>query len=92
MKVVWTQGAADDLESIVVHIRRDSPDAARRVAKVIFDTIMSLPSTPFRGRRRTEDAGREIVFTPWPYIAVYEVVGEILYVKAVRHTSRSWDR
>jgi len=90
MRIVWTQGAADDLESIVVHIQRDSPDAARRVAKVIFDTIMSLPSTPFRGRKRTEDSGREIVFAPWPYIAVYEVAGEIIYVKAIRHTSRNW--
>lgn len=88
MRVVWTQEAADDLESIVNHIRRDSPDAAQRVAKEIFDTIMSLPSTPFRGRKREENAGREIVFALWPYIAVYELIDERLYVKAIRHTSR----
>jgi plasmid stabilization system protein ParE len=90
MKVVWTEGAADDLEAIVMHIQRDSPDAARRVAKEIFDTIMTLPSLPHRGRKRMEDAGREIVFAPWPYVAVYEVIGEKLYVKAIRHTSRDW--
>jgi plasmid stabilization system protein ParE len=32
MKVVWTEGAAEDLAAIVEHIARDSPDAARGVA------------------------------------------------------------
>ena len=90
MKLIWTQHAADDLESIVIYIQKDSPEAARRVAKFIFDTIATLPSLPHRGRKREEDDGREIVFAPWPYLAVYEVVGETLYIKAIRHTSRHW--
>ena len=49
---------------------------------------MSLPSLPFRGRKREEDSALEIIFAPWPYIAVYEVVEEKLYVQAIRHTSR----
>jgi toxin ParE1/3/4 len=88
MRVIWTTGAADDLASIVEYIASDSPDAGHRVAKVIFDTIQKLPSLPFRGRKRDEDGGREIIFAPWPYVAVYEVVGDKLYVKAIRHTSR----
>lgn len=92
MRVIWTQEAANDLESIVNHIRKDSVDAAQRVAKEIFDTVMALPSFPYRGRKREEDAGREIVFAPWPYIAAYEVIGNELYVKAIRHTSRDWPR
>ncbi len=88
MKVIWSEAAANDLESIVRHISRDSPEAARRVAKEIFDIVMSLPSLPFRGRKREEDSAREIVFAPWPYVAVYEIVGDKLYVKAVRHTAR----
>ena len=90
MKVIWTEHAADDLESIVNQIRKDSPEAARRLAKEIFDTIMTLPALPLRGRKREEDAGRELVFAPWPYIVVYEVVETNLYIKAIRHTSRDW--
>ena len=90
MRVIWTQEAADDLESIVNHIKQDSHDAARRVAKEIFDTIADLRFLPFRGRKREEDISREIVFAPWPYVAVYEVVGTDLYVKAIRHTARDW--
>jgi addiction module RelE/StbE family toxin len=88
MRVIWTYQAAEDLESIVNYIKQDNPEAARRVAKEIFDTVMTLPLFPYRGRKREEDAGREVVFAPWPYIAVYEVVGNDLYIKAIRHTSR----
>lgn len=90
MRVVWSEAAAKDLESIVRHIGIDSPEAARRVAKEIFATVMSLPSLPFRGRKREEDSAREIVFAPWPYVAVYEVLEDKLYIKAVRHTARDW--
>ena len=64
MKVIWTEGAVDDLSGIVRHISHDSPDAGRRVAKEIFSTLMSLPSLPFRGRKREEDASLEIIFAP----------------------------
>ncbi len=52
MKVIWTGGAADDLEEIARYIRRDRPDAAQRVAKAIYDIIMRLESTPYRGTIR----------------------------------------
>ena len=90
MKVTWTEQAADDLESIANHIRKDSAETARRVAKKIFDIIMSLPALLLRGRKREGDAGRELVLAPWPYIAVYEVVETNLYIKAIRRTSRDW--
>ena len=49
MKLIWTVGAASDLEEIVLYIRRDSAPAAQRVASLIFDAILSLKTMPFRG-------------------------------------------
>ena len=88
MRVIWTQAAADDLEAIVEYIYRSSPDAAARVAAHIFDTIVMLASFPQRGKKRDEDDSREIVFVPWPYVAVYQIVHDGLIVEAIRHTSR----
>jgi plasmid stabilization system protein ParE len=90
MKVVWTEGAAQDLTEIVDYIADDSPEAARRVAKHIFDSLMRLAATPYMGRKRSADNSRELVFAPWPYVAVYEVADDKIYIKGIRHTARDW--
>ncbi len=89
MKVIWTDAAADDLEEIHAYIRRDSADSARHVAKAIYDRIMRLRSPLYNGRRR-EDGAFELVIPDLPYIVLYEVVGEAIFIHAVRHTSRDW--
>ncbi len=88
MKIIWTEGAANDLTEIVDYISRDSFEAGRRVAKVIYDQTMSLTSMPYRGRKRSLDDARELLFIPWPYVAIYEVIDEIIFIAGIRHTSR----
>ena len=44
MRVRWTKTAADDLEKIVEFIKKDDHEAARRVAKTIFDAVAALRS------------------------------------------------
>lgn len=83
MNVVWTEGAAQDLTEIVDFIANDSPEAARRVAKQIFDSLTRLGSTPHMGRKRATDSSRELVFAPWPYVAVYEVIEGNVYIKGI---------
>jgi plasmid stabilization system protein ParE len=46
MNVVWTEGAAQDLTEIVDYIADDSPEAARRAAKHIFDSLTRLGRRP----------------------------------------------
>jgi len=51
MRVRWTTKAADDLARIVNYIRKDDPEAARRVATAIFDGVADLRTFPKRGRK-----------------------------------------
>jgi len=90
MKVIWTEGAAEDLKEISDYISKDSPDAAQRVAKAIYDRVMRLKSPLYKGRTREEETSLELVIPSLPYIVLYEVIGEGIFVKAVRHTSRDW--
>ena len=70
--------------------RKDNPEAARRVAKTIFDGVSELRTFPSRGRIGIVDNTRELVFAPWPYIAVYEIVEDQVQVLRIRHASRDW--
>lgn len=73
MRIRWTAPAAQDLYRITRYIRRDNPEAARNIAKTIYEGCESLMHSPRRGRLGVEPGTRELVFSPLPYIAVYRV-------------------
>ena len=58
MEIRWSQPAADDLERICERIERDSPEAARRVARTIYDGCAMLKDFPNLGRTSTRMPGR----------------------------------
>lgn len=68
MRVRWTAPAAQDLYRTISYIRRDNPEAARNVAKTIYDGCTSLSQSPHRGRIGVEPGTRELVFSPLPYM------------------------
>jgi addiction module RelE/StbE family toxin len=89
-RVRWTTDAADDLGHIVARIREDSPSAAQRVAKAIYAGVAALRKFPSRGRRGLAPGTRELLFPPWPYIVVYEIIEDQVQILRVRHASQNW--
>ena len=90
MRVRWTTTAAGDLAHIVDYIRKDNPGAARRVAQIIYQGIAGLRKFPNIGRIGLAENTRELVFSPWPYIAVYEIIGDQVQVLRIRHAAQDW--
>jgi toxin ParE1/3/4 len=90
MRVRWTTDAADDLTHIVERIREDNPESARRVAQTIYTGVAALTTSPYRGRPGSVENTRELIFAPWPYIAVYEVIDDQIQVLRIRHASQLW--
>lgn len=90
MRVRWTAAAADDLTHIVEYIRNDNPAAAQRVARTIYRSIEKLGKFPRTGRIGLAENTRELVFAPWPYIAVYEIIDDTVQVLRVRHAAQDW--
>lgn len=89
--VQWSDDALDDLERQVVHIAKDNPAAARRVAKRIRETGDAL------GEFATGHPGRvagtyEKSVNRLPYIIAYALNDDdtVLTVLHVVHTSRNW--
>ena len=90
MRVRWTGPAADDLQDIVRFIRNDNPTAARKMAALIVDAVMNLRKMPYRGRPGLVPGTRELVFAPYPYVAVYEVISDSVQVLRIRHAAQDW--
>jgi addiction module RelE/StbE family toxin len=90
MRLRWTTTALDDFVRVVERNRADNPEAALRVARTIYEAINLLRTFPNRRRVGRAKDTRELVFPPWPYIVVYEIVGEQVLVLRVRHASQDW--
>lgn len=90
MRVRWTTTAASDLAHIVDYIRKDNPPAARRVAQTIYQGIARLRKFPGTGRVGLAEDTRELVFSPLPYIAIYEIAGNQVPVPCIRHAAQDW--
>lgn len=83
--------AADDLERICDRIERDDPEAARRVARTIYDGCSQLSDFPYLGRASSRMAGRrELTFSPLPYIVVYRVTEHAVEISRIFHGAQDW--
>jgi toxin ParE1/3/4 len=85
IRIRWTAPAAEDLNRIVRYIRRNSPEAARKVAQTIYEECASLTNSPNRGRKGNEPGTQELVFVPLPYIAVYRVTDSAVEILRIWH-------
>ena len=90
MHVRWSPAAAADLSGIVQYIRQENPEAARRVAKTIYESAASLRDFPFKGRIGRVDGTRELALSPLPFILVYRVLRDAVEIANVIHGAQKW--
>ncbi len=70
-RVMWSEGAIADLESIVGYIAMEDPDSALRILDLLRARAAALESMPRRGRvvpelqRHGIGIYRELVEPPW---------------------------
>ena len=91
MKILFTSRAKFDISEIVHYISQDNPQAARKWAESIFDSIKSLEEFPSLGRvvpEYSEESIREII--QGQYRIVYKVnqSEEEIYIVAIHHSKR----
>ena len=91
MDVRWSLPAAEDLERICERIERDNPDAARRVARTLYDGCSQLKDFPHLGRASIRVTGRrELVFPPLPYVVVHQVTEHAVEISRIFHGAQDW--
>ncbi|MCL4497251.1 MAG: type II toxin-antitoxin system RelE/ParE family toxin [Deltaproteobacteria bacterium] len=88
-KIIWTFGAADDLEATATYIARDSGFYARSFVREIRDASLSLKEFPERGRMVPEfsnTAVRELFIKE--YRLIYKIKESRIVVLGIIHGKR----
>jgi len=88
-RVIWTPGAASDLERAYLFLAEKDADAAIKVLDVIDDSSKILEHFPNAGRpaEDLEPEHRELLipFGGSGYILLYRVENTLVHILAVRH-------
>jgi len=92
MQVRWTTAAATDLENIADYLFEKTPQNAARLIRDICAAVLSLRTYPNRGRSGKKSETRELVLPSLPYVVVYKVAGDTLYVARILHGAQNWPR
>ena len=85
MQLRWTEEAADDLEHIAGYLLTHTPSRAQDLIRAVYDAPSDLLTFPHRGRQGKKEGTRELVLSPLPYIVVYKVLGDVIFVVRILH-------
>jgi plasmid stabilization system protein ParE len=88
MRLRYTRPALADLDSILDHIRANSPQGEARVRARIEAIVNLLLSHPRIGVRTEDPNIRRINTSPHPYLIFYEIADDEIVIHAVRHGAR----
>jgi toxin ParE1/3/4 len=90
MELRWTQEAAADLERIADYLSVHAPERAERLVRALYEAPSSLLTFPNRGRSGKKEGTRELVMSPLPYIVIYRVREDTVYVIRILHGAQQW--
>ncbi len=90
VKLLWSLFAVSDREDIFDYIEADSPRAAARIDDHIETQVDRLMTLPEIGRPGRVSGTRELVIQRTPYVAVYEIKGDMVRILRVLHGARQW--
>ncbi|WP_044562113.1 type II toxin-antitoxin system RelE/ParE family toxin [Azospirillum sp. B4] len=88
MKVRYTRAASAELAAILDYIDERSPSGARNVKRRLQDIVTILAAHPYVGRLTKRPGIRRAVATPYPYLILYQVMGDGIVIHGFRHTAR----
>ena len=92
MKLRWTDGAIEDLQSAHEYLAAENEKASAESADRIVSAVERLEQFPQMGRTGRVDATRELVVTGTPFIAAYRLKRDSIQILAILHAARKWPR
>ncbi len=90
MKLVWSALALNDRIGHFNYIAGDSVAAAIKVDDAIEAKAEKLTDFPENGRPGRVSGTRELVITGLPYILIYSIRGDDVFILRVLHGAQQW--
>jgi len=92
LRVAWSKGAERNLDSVEAYIAQDNTAAvAKTVVKIVKRTFVQLSKHPASGKPGRISGTREHIFPEIPYIVIYSVRGDIIFILQVFHTDQDFE-
>ncbi len=66
------------------------PERASHLVRRLYEPPGTLLTFPNRGRPGKKEGTRELVMSPLPYIIVYAVRGDAVFVVRILHGAQQW--
>lgn len=88
MQLFWTDNAFAQRLAIFDYIASDNADAAIALDRLFLSASQQLKSFPRLGKPGRIGGTRELVVRA-PYILVYEIVDDAIYILAVHHGAQN---
>jgi addiction module RelE/StbE family toxin len=90
VRLKWTRGASQDLETVERYISRDNPDAAIDTVLEIIRRVEILAEHPGMGRPGRLEGSRELVLGSLPYVVPYVHQSDTIMILRVLHGAMKW--
>lgn len=88
-RLIWSDDAETDLDSITDYIARDDVMAAIGVRDEIEHQVQRLRNFPLTGRAGRVEGTRELVVPGTPFIVIY-TTNEAVRIVRVLHGAQQW--
>ena len=82
--------AVRDLEEIAAYLFEKTPQHAPELIRKIYDAPSVLKTFPNRGRPGKKEGTRELGIPSLPYIVVYKVAGDAVFIVRILHGVQDW--
>jgi len=90
LPVVWSDVAEADLADIIDYIAEHSPQAARKLARQLKESVLPLADFPYMFKESERMPGcREIVAHP-NYLVFYRILSDRIRIEMVAHGRRNF--
>jgi toxin ParE1/3/4 len=90
LPIIWRASARDDLANIIRYIANENPPAARRMKRLLEESVLPTAEHPYLYRQSERIPGlREIVAHP-NYVVFYRVATANIEVVNVVHARREF--